>query len=336
MSKKMNVAIIGTGARGDKHIQAWQKLGHNVVSVTDIDSARAMDVARQYGIGQIYTDYKEALDDADVHIASVCVPLAFHAPVTIYAAKQGKHIYCEKPVSRHLSESYAMEEAVREAGVKFCLGFQRNLSQGVKQLAEWAQSGLFGRPLVFSSELLQEIRPKRTMHDANGNMGPIVDTCCHDFLMWQTVFQSKPKTVYARGGILANGAPELAHISQLAVDTATIIVEFESGDIGQMTVSWGLPPGIRFKGNPDRVFGPRGGAIGKANTGAGRLTLYEGNQSQEIALEFHDLLVEQFEMFIAAIEHGGPDPIGFATSNEMLRLSLAVLESIETGKVVNL
>src|SRR5690606_41278907 len=93
------------------------------------------------------------------------------------------------------------------------------------------------RPLVFSSDLMQEVRPKIAMHDNNGNKGPIMDACCHYFFMWQTVFQSKPKRVYARGGIIAKDRPEIAHLQELAIDTGLITEELYSGDIGSMKVS---------------------------------------------------------------------------------------------------
>src|SRR5690606_39594200 len=83
------------------------------------------------------------------------------------------------------------------------------------------------RPLVFSSDLMQEVRPKIAMHDNNGNKGPIMDACCHYFFMWQTVFQSKPKRVYARGGIIAKDRPEIAHFQELAIDTGLITVRSE-------------------------------------------------------------------------------------------------------------
>jgi predicted dehydrogenase len=141
--------------------------------------------------------------------------------------------------------------------------------------------------------------------------------------------------VYARGGILAKDSPDLAHIAELAIDTATIIVEFESGDVAEMTVSWGLPPGTRLKGRPDRIFGPLGGAEGKV--GSNRLMLLEGNQSQEIVLQNPpDLLAELVGLFATAIQQGGPAPTGFAEGKDMIRLSLAILESIRTGEVVRL
>ncbi len=76
-----------------------------------------------------------------------------------------------------------MEAAVNAAGVQFGLGFQRNLAEGVGLLRQWAAEGKFGRPMVFNSDLLQEVRPKWAMHNRNGNNGPLMDTGCHSYML---------------------------------------------------------------------------------------------------------------------------------------------------------
>jgi predicted dehydrogenase len=234
-----------------------------------------------------------------------------------------------------------MEDAVRRNGVQFGLGFQRNYSHGVERVQKWVKEGKFGSPLVFISDLLQEVRPKRAMHDKNGNQGPVVDTSCHFFLMWETIFGSKPKKVYARGGILAKDRPEIAHFNELAVDTAVITVEYESGDIGTMTISWGLNKGFQMQPRTDRIFGPRGGAEGAFNTWGPSvgtsIDLYLGGREKEvISLDKRSLFKLQFDDFTKAIEKGVPVKTGFKQGKKMLALSYAVLESIETGKVITL
>jgi len=232
----MKVAILGAGDTGGRHARAWTTLGHEVVSITDIDTSRAEDIAEQYGIGRVCRDFREAVADPEPHIVSICLPLAFHAPATIAAANSAKHVITEKPLCRTFAEADAMQDAVQRNPVHFALGLQRNLAEGVGLLRTWAAEGRFGRPMVFSSDLLQEVRPKRMMHDRHGNNGPLVDAGIHYYMLWQTVFRSKPKRVYAQGRILATGRAEIAHFDQLAIDTAIVTVEFESGDLGTFTV----------------------------------------------------------------------------------------------------
>lgn len=331
MTKRYNVAVIGTGDMGNRHIAGWQALGHHVVSVTDVDTARAGEAAEVYQVPTVHSDYTVAVADPAVDIVSICLPLAFHAPVTIRAARNGKHILCEKPLARSFREAAEMEAAVKAAGVQFGLGLQRNLAEGVGLLRRLAAEGVFGRPMVFSSDLLQEVRPKRAMHDRRGNNGPLTDAGCHYYMLWQSVFRSRPKSVYAQGRILALNRPEVAHLNQLAIDTAVVTVEFESGDIATMTVSWGLAAGSQLRGRPDRVLGPSGAAEGNVN---GDLTVYRGNAVEIVRLEPKDLHQVEFAMFIDALEAGTLPASGFTAGKEMMALTQAILESIDTGKVV--
>ena len=331
MPRCFKVAVIGAGDMGKEHVEGWALAGHEVISVTDIDLARATALAAAHGISRVYPDYQSAVADPAVDIVSICAPLALHAPMTIAAVERGKHVFCEKPLARTLAEATAMEAAVAAAGVQLGLGFQRNLAAGVGLLQRWVQEGRFGRPLVFNSDLLQEVRPKRAMHDRHGNNGPIMDVGCHYYLLWQTVFQSTPRAVYAQGRVLARGRPELAQLDEPAIDTGIITVTYASGDLAAMTVSWGLPRRSVMRGRPDRVFGPLGGAEGDVTT---RLTLYQGDRVETIEIAPQNLHQKEFALFAEALERGQPAPVGFREGKEMLAVTMAIFTSIDSGHVV--
>jgi len=330
MAKRYKVAVIGAGDMGERHVEGWTLAGHDVVAIADVDRARAGELARQYDVPIVRENYRALLDDTEAEIVSVCTPLALHAPITIAAAERGKHVFCEKPLARSFAEVRAMEEAVTKAGVQFGIGFQRNLAEWVGVLTQWAQEGRFGRPMVFHSEALAEVRPKRVMHARNGNNGPIMDTGCHFFLLWQTVFQSRPQSVSAQGRILARDRPEIAHIAELAIDTAVITVAYESGDIATLTVSWGLAAHSRMRPRPDRVFGPSGGAE-KSPDG---LTRYLGDQVEQVPIPAENLHQKELSLFAEAVTAGKAPPYSFRAGKEMLALTMAIFRSIETGAVV--
>lgn len=330
LTQRFKVAVVGAGDMGSRHVEGWTLAGHDVVALADVDLARAKELAHQYDVPHVYTDYRELLAASDAAIVSVCAPLALHAPITIAAAEHGKHIFCEKPLARSFAEAAAMEEAVREAGVQFGIGFQRNLAEWVDLLARWGREGRFGHPLVFNSEVLAEVRPKRVMHDRHGNNGPIMDTGCHYFLLWQTVFGSRPTTVYAQGRILARDRPEIAHFEELAIDTAVITVAYESGDIASLTVSWGLAAGAKLKPRPNRVFGPAGGAEQSPDG----LILYQGDHAQAVRLAPEQLHQKELALFADAIIAGQPPVYGFRAGKEMLAITLAIFQSLDTGMVV--
>lgn len=326
---RLRVAVLGAGDMASHHLGAWQELGHEVVSVTDVDEQRARQLARSAGVAHTWSDYRDAVSDAGVDVVSVCLPLALHAPATIAAAQHGKHVFCEKPLARSMAEADAMEEAVRDARVHFGIGFQRNLAEGVDVLRQSIAKGRFGHPVLYSSDLLQEVRPKAGMHEQLGNGGPLTDAGCHYYLLWQTVFRSRPKTVHAQGRIAALERPELAEIGPLAIDTAVVTIEYESGDIGTLTASWGLPAGTKLRSRPDRVLGPKAGAEGSTQTG---LTFYEGDGSSEVSFEDKDLWVTEIARFVDKLEGGAARPAGFVEGRQMVAVTEAIHRSIDTGQ----
>lgn len=338
MMKRYRIAVLGAGDMGGHHVRGWIAAGHHVVSITDEDLPRAQQLAERWNVPSVYADHRQALEDESVDIVSVCLPLQFHAPVTIDAATKGKHVFCEKPLASSFEDARRMEEAVNRAGVQFGIGFQRNLAKGVSIVKQWTEEGRFGHPLVFSSDLLQEVRPKIAMHDNHGNKGPFVDACCHYFYMWNTVLQSKPKRLFASGGILGKDRPEIAHFKELAIDTGVVTVEYESGDIGTMTVSWGLAKDTNLRGRPDRIIGPQGGAEGSFNHFGGEICidLFDGDGKESIVLKQEDLFQTELKQFADAITEHRPAPVGFSQGKEMLAMSFAVLQSIETGNIIEL
>lgn len=322
----MRVAVIGAGDMGGRHVAAWQAVGHDVVAISDVDRARAEALAATHHVSSVETDYVRAVAAADV--VSICLPLALHAEVTIAAARAGRHVFTEKPLAPTLADAAAMEKAVIDAGVHFGLGFQRNLAGGVALLRQWAAQGRFGRPMVFSSDLLQEVRPKVAMHDRNGNNGPFTDAGCHYYLAWQTVFRSRPKTVYAQGRIAATGRSEIAHFAQLAIDTGVVTVEYESGDIGTLTASWGLAKGTSIRSRPERIVGPNGAAEGNPER---ELVLYSGDTVERVPIEPRDLHEVELRAFADAIKSDRPYEYGFAVGRQIMAVTDAIFESMATG-----
>ena len=325
---------------GGHHAKAWTEVGQPIVALVDADRSRLEKLAAAYGIERLYEDYEEAIrvtQDAD--IADICLPLELHLPVTLRAAEARKHILCEKPLARTLDEADAMAKAVKSAGVKFAVGFQRNLAPGVEFLRNEVRAGRFGRPLLFTGDGLAEVRPKRFMHDRQGNNGPVVDLLEHFFLLWESVFESRPVSVEASGFIAAKDRPEIAHFKEKAIDTAVVTVRYASGDVGTMTVSWGLAAGSRVPAQPERLIGPKCVAIAGnfRNFSWDGWTLYEGPEEKYQALPEAHPHALQAQAFIDYVDgKRSAPPSSLAEGRHLLKLSLAALQAIETGQVVPL
>ena len=337
---KHGIILVGAGDMGGHHSRAWTEIGQPIVAIVDIDGSRAQKLADRYHVERTFDDYQTAISEMeDADIVDVSVPLDVHLPVTVAAARAKKHVLCEKPLARDLEEADAMQEAVSAAGIKFAVGFQRNLAPGVAFLQEEVRAGHFGRPLLFTADGMGEVRPKRFMHDRFGNNGPVVDLMQHYFLLWETVFESEPVAIEAFGFIAASERPEIAHFKERAIDTAVVTVRYRSGDVGTMTVSWGLAAGTRLPSLPERLIGPKQAAI------AGPFrdfswqgwTIYDGPKEEYHpfpAVYPHALQAQAFIDYVEGKRQAPPSTL--QEGKRLLRLSLAALTAIETGQVVAL
>jgi predicted dehydrogenase len=92
-----------------------------------------------------YVDFRDVIARNDIDAVCIATPDHWHAIPAITAAKAGKHIYCEKPMSLTVAEGRAMTEAVRRYGIIFQTGTQRRSSQQYRFICELIRNGRIGR-----------------------------------------------------------------------------------------------------------------------------------------------------------------------------------------------
>ena len=109
---RINVAYIGTGKQGMEHVKLQKKFAqdNNIAQVAVCDLyQKHLDQAKAY-IGlkdaDAYRDYRKMLERKDID-AIVAAPIDnWHAQVSIDALEAGKHVFCEKPMTRYLAEAF--------------------------------------------------------------------------------------------------------------------------------------------------------------------------------------------------------------------------------------
>lgn len=144
--KKYNVALIGYGWVATAHIQAINATPH--AQVVAVYSSRPQNdaelSARHGGAIRSYTDLGEMLKRDDIHVVSVCSLPSRHAGHVVAAAKAGKHIILEKPLTLTLADAKAVEKAVAKAGVKTCVCFECRFSSQFQVTKSVLDAGLLG------------------------------------------------------------------------------------------------------------------------------------------------------------------------------------------------
>jgi predicted dehydrogenase len=156
--KKLGIAMIGYGGIGRVHAMAYRAIPFhyglpadtiNLVGVSTTRPETAEKAAREIGCNVWTTDYHELLARADVDLVDCCVPNHKHEEVVAAAAKAGKHIYCEKPLSMTVAEGQRMVQAVEKAGVKSQVTFNFRFFPALSRARQLMDEGFLGNIFSF-------------------------------------------------------------------------------------------------------------------------------------------------------------------------------------------
>ncbi len=139
----LNVAIVGAGWAGTRHVEAIRELGRkvSVECLVDNDPAHLAERSAALGVPKTYPTLGAALDDPDVDAVSICTPHARHRPMALVAAQAGKHVLCEKPIALTVADASAMIEAADGSGVKLFVAENLPYEAQSKLLREMVQTG---------------------------------------------------------------------------------------------------------------------------------------------------------------------------------------------------
>lgn len=162
--EELRVGCIGMGRMMYWHVNGLMART-KLVAVCDVDKTRReaeqARVNENYGNKECaaYNDYRELLARDDIDAVCIATPDHWHAQITIDAARAGKHIYCEKPLTHDIDESIRVMEEVQKAGVVLQTGSQQRGMQEFRVAAELARNEIAGKVLSIKSDFWGPGRP---------------------------------------------------------------------------------------------------------------------------------------------------------------------------------
>jgi predicted dehydrogenase len=233
---QLNIGIVGLGWVAGAHISAFNKI--DGAKVTAVCSRRQLDeaqLATQYGTPlKAYRDYEAMLKDPSIHIIDICTPHPFHAQQAIAAAKAGKHLIIEKPISIKYDDAVAMRAAIHKARVQSCVCFEVRFSQQGNVIRSAIDEGLLGSLHYAEVDYYHGIGPWYGQFPWNvkKDMGgsSLLTAGCHamDMLLWLMDSKVEEVTSYSNRSSNRIFAP-------YEYDTTSItILKFKDGKIGKV------------------------------------------------------------------------------------------------------
>ncbi|MFN3421757.1 MAG: Gfo/Idh/MocA family protein, partial [Armatimonadota bacterium] len=143
-NEKLNIACVGVGGHGWVNLMAVSS--ENIVALCDVDEEHASQAYQRYPDVPKFSDFREILDKMHKQIDAVVVttPDHTHAVISVAAMKLGKHVYCEKPLTRTVYEARVMRETAAKHKVITQMGNQGSATEGLRRAVELAWAGVIG------------------------------------------------------------------------------------------------------------------------------------------------------------------------------------------------
>lgn len=142
--EKLNIACVGVGGRGAHNVQAM--MGENIVALCEVDRDQGARVLKRLPDVPTFVDYRVMFDKLHKQIDAVVIstPDHMHAPIAMAAIELGKHVYCEKPLTRTVAEARRVAEAAAKRKLVTQMGNDGNASPGARRNVELLRAGVLG------------------------------------------------------------------------------------------------------------------------------------------------------------------------------------------------
>ena len=331
MSRKLRIGVIGAGRIGKLHSNnlATRVPNAELAAVSDVYEPAAKELAEKLGVPNYYNDYHKILEDPTIDAVFICSSTDTHSPISIEAAKAGKHIFCEKPIDHDLDKIKAVLEEVKKAGVKYQVGFNRRFDRNFKHVHEVVQNVGIGDVQIVKVTSRDPEAPPLSYVKVSG--GIFVDMTIHDFDMVRYLSGSEVEEVSAVGACLVN--PEIGQAGD--VDTCIITLKFANGALGVIDNSRQAVYGYDQR---IEVFGSKG-CITADNETPNNTTLYtaDGVQKEKplwFFLErYNDAFIAEENSFVDACLNGTDTAVGAFDGLQPVLIAIAAKESCEKGGV---
>jgi len=144
--KIIRIGVIGAGFARSTQIPGFKACaGARIVAIASAHRERAEEVAREFGIEHVETDWRALVERDDVDLISIVTPVVTHCEMTLAALNRGKAVLCEKPMAMNGDEARRMSEQAREAGVLALIDHELRFLPGRVRMRELVRRGDIGK-----------------------------------------------------------------------------------------------------------------------------------------------------------------------------------------------
>ncbi len=333
MTKRINIAVIGTGRMGSVHVRNLANLipESNLIALCDIRLEVAQELGDELSISWVVKDYHDLLESDEVEAVLIATNTDTHADIIKDFAAAGKHIFCEKPLALELDTIDSALEAVDKAGIKLQVGFNRRFDKSFQQVHELVNSGSIGRPCILRITNRDPEPPSIEFLRSSGGM--FLDMTIHDFDMARFLV-GEVEEVYALGNVLI--VPELSKFGD--IDTDIVTLKFANGAVGAIDNSRQAVYGYdqRLEVFCSNGMASAGNETENTAVKAFSSGFLSARPPHFFMQRYAPCYVEEMRQFIACVRDDKPTPTTGEDGKQAVVLGLAAWKSLHENRPVKL
>ena len=141
-NEKLNLGIIGVANQG--HYDMSSVAGENIVALCDVDDNYLAAAKQKFPAAKTYNDFRRLLGQRDLDAVVIATPDHTHAVAAAAALRSGRHVYCEKPLTRTISECRVVTELARKHKLITQIGTQIHSGENYHRAVKLVQDGVVG------------------------------------------------------------------------------------------------------------------------------------------------------------------------------------------------
>lgn len=301
--KKIKVGIIGAGRIGMLHANNILKSEQlELKAISDIHTNHLSKTKYEEIVPLITNRPDEVLEHPEIDAVFICSLTDTHAPYIQKAAEQGKHIFCEKPISFDIEKTRDALKFVQESGVKFQVGFNRRFDKHFHKVFKVVREGKIGTPHMIKISSRDPEIPSPEYIKYSGGM--FMDMTIHDFDMVRYLSGKEVVEVSVKAANLVDPV----FVKYDDVDTAVITLTLEGGAIAVIDNSRQAVYGYDQR---IEVFGDQGSVSAdnesKTNVQISTRSTVELDRPKHFFLDrYKDAFIEEVKEFAKAIIRDRP------------------------------
>ena len=335
----VRIGIIGAGRMGNSHAGNLKLIKDaQLTAVYDINPEKSAAFVEKFPGIRVCNSAAEVAESSDVDLVLVTSPTYCHEDGVMAIMKTGKPIFCEKPLCRTREQLARLAPLVKSYSNLFAIGFVRRYSPATMVMKQLLAEGKIGKPICASVNCTfggfkREWGDWFADYEKSG--GAPLDMLAHHCDLINMML-GKPKTVYAQSLMLNPKAEKPAdYVSATAVCPSGVIVNLEcswlrSGPSATYMVVYGDKGTLRLSdANGVEFF-----AVG--NPTPEKMSIDEGLTGQLQEVISGGMYAIEMGTLIDCIKNGTKPRATADDAIAAMHFCLAMLESSETGKVIEL